>query len=154
MSREYFVRGPRKTVEEINNVVAIKVIPRTSEAWRAPELAPSGRRPGGRRRPARRRLEAFANARWVFVEPSPETFRAIAAREPIVNAEDVGKLVQRSSGRPAIRSRLPTAMARGRSPMAPRPTSFPIGRTNPASACSMVIFPWALAPQATHELSR
>src|SRR5262245_31903393 len=105
MTREYFVRGQRKTVEELDNVVAIKVMAGDRGDVRA-RVASFGA--DARVRDAgvpQDSLEAFANARWLFVAPSPATARALDAREPIANAEDAGKLVRRSSGRYAIVTR-------------------------------------------------
>jgi thermitase len=105
MTREYFVRGQRKTVEELDNVVAIKVMAgdRGDARARVASFGADARvRDAGVPQDS---LEAFANARWLFVAPSPATARALDAREPIADAEDAGKLVRRSSGRYAIVTR-------------------------------------------------
>jgi thermitase len=43
--------------------------------------------------------EAFRNALWFFVEPSPTTERAMEAPEAVANADAAGKLVKRPNGR-------------------------------------------------------
>ena len=105
MTREYYVRGQRKTVEEIDNVVAIRV---SADDRGAP--AAEARAFGNvvRVRDAgvpEDTLEAFERARWVFVDPSPEVTRAFEARELVANAEDTGKLVVRPNGRAGIVTR-------------------------------------------------
>ena len=98
MEREYYVRGERKTVEEIDDVIALQRSPDdgrpdvearvfgreapATELWMSPEEA-----------------GAFAQARWVFVEPSAETARALAANEPVPGADVAGKVVRRPNGR-------------------------------------------------------
>ncbi len=99
MIREYFIRGERKTVEEIDNVVAVKVSA-TERGDASAEVAAFGME-------ARvddtgmsaDTAEAFRNALWVFVEPSPTTDRALVASEAVADAADAGKLVKRPNGR-------------------------------------------------------
>jgi hypothetical protein len=102
MNREYFVRGQRKTVEEIDNIRAIKVTPNERGG------ASTDARTFGTVMSAadigipEDTREAFEKARWLFVRPSRETIRAMDAREALQRAEDSGKLVQRPNGRFAI----------------------------------------------------
>jgi subtilisin family serine protease len=105
MNREYFVRGERKTVEEIDDVIAIRVMPNERG-----EASIGVRGFGAVARIAEvgmpeDSLDAFEKARWLFVKPSAETTRALDAGEAIPNAEDAGKLVRRSNGRFAIVTR-------------------------------------------------
>jgi subtilisin family serine protease len=105
MNRDYVVRGQRKTVEEIDNVMAVKVAPdeRGEAIAGAADFGTAARvAEAGMPEDA---LEAFQQARWVFVEPTPETARAVEAREPVPNAEDAGKLVRRPNGRFGIVTR-------------------------------------------------
>jgi phosphoglycolate phosphatase-like HAD superfamily hydrolase len=105
MNREYVVRGQRKTVEEIENVMAVKVAPdeRGEAIAAAAEFgSPARVTDAGMPEDA---LEAFERARWLFVEPTPETARALEAREPVPNVEDAGKLVRRPNGRVGIVTR-------------------------------------------------
>ena len=105
MNREYFVRGQRKTLEEIENVVAIRVTPNErGEASVGVRSFGDAARLAGVGMPEDS-LNAFEKARWLFVTPSPETSRALESREGIMNAEDVGKLVRRPNGRLAIVTR-------------------------------------------------
>ena len=105
MKREYFVRGQRKTVEEIDDVVAIRVtLNERGEASAAVRSFGTAARVAEVGMPEDS-LDAFEKARWLFVKPSPETTRALKAREAVPNVEDAGKLVRRSSGRFAIVSR-------------------------------------------------
>ena len=76
--REYFVRGERKTVEEIDDVVAVRVA--DGAALEAAEA-----------RPDDDELSAFRNANWVFL---PES-----SAQVLETADDSGKLVQRPNGR-------------------------------------------------------
>jgi subtilisin family serine protease len=105
MEREYFVRGQRRTVEQIDNVVAIKVMP---DPRGEPRVSPRSFGADARVTEAglgQETLDAFAKAGWLFVEPSSEVTRALDAREPVANAEEAGKLVQRSNGRFGIVTR-------------------------------------------------
>lgn len=105
MNREYFVRGERKTVEEIDNVVAIKVTPNErGEAMAGVSSFGTGARTDAEGM-SEDTLDAFEKAQWLFVEPSPETMRALDARAPVENTEDSGKLVRRLNGRFAIVTR-------------------------------------------------
>jgi subtilisin family serine protease len=105
MQREYFVRGQREMVEEIDDVVAIRVMPNERG-----EASIDARSFGTVARVAEMgvpedSLHAFEKARWLFVKPSPETTRHLDAREAVPNTEDAGKLVRRSNGRFAIVTR-------------------------------------------------
>jgi Subtilase family len=99
MNREYFARGQRKTVEEIDDVVAVRV---TSDERGEASAGPSSFGTPGRVAELGmpdETLDAFEKARWLFVEPSAETVRGLEAGAPVENAEDAGKLVRRSNGR-------------------------------------------------------
>src|SRR6185295_5003960 len=106
MTREYFVRGQRETVDEVDNIVAVKV---RSDERGAPVAEP---RAFGTAFPIPAAAgviddayQAFAQARWVFVQPSPEIPRAIGARETMPGVEEIGKLVRRPNGRVGIVTR-------------------------------------------------
>src|SRR5918992_440002 len=105
MRREYFARGQRKTVEEIDNVIAVLVTPNergeASVGARSFGTAASVAEVGMKEKT----LDAFQKARWLFVEPSPETNRSFEASEPMENAEDAGKLIRRPNGRFGIVTR-------------------------------------------------
>ncbi len=105
MNREYFVRGERKTAEEIDNVMAVRVTPDAQgEAVADAESFGTAARATDVGMPEDT-LEAFERARWVFVEPSPETTEAVEGRRTVENADDAGKLVRRSNGRFGIVTR-------------------------------------------------
>ncbi len=103
MDRQYYARDRAKTVEEIDSVVAIRVTRDDRGGLMAgPESygtgAPVADMPDDS-------LEAFRNAGWLFVDPTPETARAVEASEPLDSAEDAGKLVRRADGRYGIVTR-------------------------------------------------
>ncbi|VVP60044.1 hypothetical protein PS850_06159 [Pseudomonas fluorescens] len=104
MNREYFVRGQRKNVEEIDNVNAIKVTPNLRGDASA-GVSSFGIEARGEAGMPEDTLEAFEKARWLFVKPSPETAHALIAREAVPNVEDAGKLLLRPNGRFAIVTR-------------------------------------------------
>ena len=98
MNREYFVRGKRKTVEQIDDVLAIKLA--TSDRGVAADI----NRLGTRVAPEQvgmpeDSLAAFRGANWDFVVPSVDTTQRLGAREAIPQAEEVGVIVKRESGR-------------------------------------------------------
>ena len=99
MEREYFRRGQRKTVEEIDDVVTIRVTPNErGEAGAGVRSfgTAAGVAEVGMPEDA---FYVFQKARWLFVKPSSETNRSLNASEAIPNAEDAGKLMRRSNGR-------------------------------------------------------
>ncbi|HWM12023.1 MAG TPA: S8 family serine peptidase [Solirubrobacteraceae bacterium] len=103
MDRQYYARDRAKTVEEIDSVVAIRVSRDDRGGLMAGEEsygsgAPVADMPDDS-------LEAFRNAGWLFVDPTPETARAVEASEPLDSAEDAGKLVRRADGRYGIVTR-------------------------------------------------
>ena len=101
MTREYFARGQRKTVEEIDNVVAVKVAPDAavgvSSFGSDGHVADAGMPEDA--------LDAFQQANWLFVAPSPELAHGMEAGEPPANADNTGKLVRRANGRFGIVTR-------------------------------------------------
>ncbi|HEX6344921.1 S8 family serine peptidase [Umezawaea sp.] len=81
MIREYFVRGERRTVDEVDDVVAVRVDgPVVAEALTEDD-----------------ELTPFREARWVFVPAS--------AALVLESAQDAGRLVRRPSGRLGIVTR-------------------------------------------------
>ncbi|MGY4645184.1 S8 family serine peptidase [Cellulomonas sp. URHB0016] len=104
MEREYFVRGERRTVEQVDDVAAVKVAPDETgdRAGRAREVesVDAGRAAGL----SEQDLDAFRQAGWVFVEPAPGT-GDLRAREAPAEVERAGALVRRPSGRVAIVTR-------------------------------------------------
>ena len=94
MNRDYFQRGERRTLEEIEGVVALKttadreIEPHAGTARDAEDIGMS-----------EETFEAFRNANWVFVEPTPETTRRLEAKDLGDLAEDAGKVVRKANGR-------------------------------------------------------
>ncbi len=84
MIREYFVRGVRRTVDEVDDVVAVR-LNGAVVAEVAEELADD------------EELAPFREARWVFVPAS--------AALVLESAEDAGRLVRRPNGRLGIVTR-------------------------------------------------
>ncbi len=105
MTREYFVRGQRKTVEEIDNVVAVKVTP--DERGEPSVAARTLRDRGARRRGGRAGGHAGGVREGAVAvrRALAETARALDAREAVPDAEDAGKLVRRPNGRFGIVTR-------------------------------------------------
>lgn len=94
MNRDYYLRGERKTLEEIEDVVSVKAPTRAGlEADLGTELEADSI---GMPRDA---YEAFQNANWVFVRPTPDTAARVEAHDMGGVAEDTGKLVRRDNGR-------------------------------------------------------
>ena len=91
MDREYYSRGERKSVEVLDDVVAIKVAPDVrgpgAESLGTEALAEDAGIP-------RETLEAFRNADWLIVEPAADSTRSLES----VGAEDVGVVVKRENG--------------------------------------------------------
>ncbi len=97
MDREYYSRGERKSVEVLDDVVAIKVAPDDRG------LAPDAESFGTEVRAAdagipREAFEAFQNANWRFVEPAPDVSRSLDAGRAPAGTEDVGLVVRRDNG--------------------------------------------------------
>jgi subtilisin family serine protease len=97
MDREYYSRGERKSIEVLDDVVAIKVPPDVQGVAAGPRdfgtevrAADSGIPP--------ETLEAFQNANWLLVEPAPDVSRSLDAREAPAGTEDVGLVVRRDNG--------------------------------------------------------
>ncbi|MBO9555244.1 S8 family serine peptidase, partial [Cellulomonas sp.] len=108
MEREYFVRGERRTVEQVEDVAAVKVAPDASgeraERAREVESTDAGRQAGL----SDDDVDAFRRAGWVFVEPvaAPGAgARGLMARETPAEVERAGELVRRPSGRVGIVTR-------------------------------------------------
>lgn len=99
MIREYVVRGERKTLEEIDNVVAVKVTANERGDASAGASAFGSEARVDDTGMSADTAEAFRGALWVFVEPSPTTDRALVAPEAVTAADDAGKLVRRPNGR-------------------------------------------------------
>ena len=78
MDREYYSRGERKSVEVLDDVVAIKVAPDDrglapgAESFGTEALAADVGIP-------RETIEAFQNANWLIVEPAPDVSRSLDA---------------------------------------------------------------------------
>ena len=89
MDREYYSRGERKSVEVLDDVVAIKVAP--DDRGLAPTQRASAPKPWLRMRAYHgRRWRHFRNANWLIVEPAADVSRSL----------DVGRArrVPRTSG--------------------------------------------------------
>ena len=97
MDREYYSRGERKSVEVLDNVVAIKVAPDTrglapdAEGFGTEALAADAGIP-------RETLEAFQNADWLIVEPAADLTRSIEEGLSPVGTENVGVVIRRENG--------------------------------------------------------
>jgi subtilisin family serine protease len=97
MDREYYSRGERKSVEVLDDVVAIKVAPDDrglapdAESFGTEALAADVGIP-------RETLEAFQNANWLIVEPAPDVSRSLDAERALAGTEDVGLVVRRDNG--------------------------------------------------------
>ncbi|WP_203758739.1 S8 family serine peptidase, partial [Cellulomonas chitinilytica] len=112
MEREYFVRGERRTVEQVEDVAAVKVAPdETGErAGRAREVeSTDASRQAGL---SDDDVDAFRRAGWVFVEPGAAPGAGagagagdLMARETPDEVERAGELVRRPSGRVGIVTR-------------------------------------------------
>ncbi|MCA4134046.1 S8 family serine peptidase, partial [Arthrobacter sp. M4] len=94
MNRDYYQRGQRKSLEEIENVISVK----------APASPAARRELGAELRAAdvgmsEETFEAFQNANWVFVQPTSDTSRRLEARELGDLAESAGKVVKKDNGR-------------------------------------------------------
>jgi subtilisin family serine protease len=97
MDREYYSRGERKSVEVLDDIVAIKVAPD------ARGIAPDAESFGTEARAEEagippETLEAFQNADWLIVEPAADVTRSLDAGRPPAEAEDVGVVVRRENG--------------------------------------------------------
>jgi subtilisin family serine protease len=97
MDREYYSRGERKSVEVLDDVVAIKVAPDDRG------LAPDAESFGTEVRAADagippEAMEAFQNANWLIVEPAPDVSRSLETRRAPAGTEDVGLVVRRDNG--------------------------------------------------------
>lgn len=97
MEREYFSRGERRTVEVLDDVVAIQVSTDTRGATPEAEIF------GAPVRDAEQQLdgpslEAFRNANWVFVTPTPEVSRSVNEGLSVRDTEQVGQVVRRGDG--------------------------------------------------------
>ncbi|MGC5173358.1 S8 family peptidase, partial [Micromonospora sp. DT81.3] len=101
MDKEYFVRGQRKSVERIDEVVAIKVA--QSESGSLADESDFGPPASLDQRGLEdESLEAFRKANWVFVEPPSGTSPRIDARDDVDEVDAVGSLVKRENGRLGI----------------------------------------------------
>jgi hypothetical protein len=104
MNREYFIRGQRKIVEEIDNVSAIKTNFTEQEKaglrTRGLEVIASAR--VSQDGMPNETLAAFENANWLFLDSAEDAMRSLATSEFSANREDAGKLIKRPNGRFAI----------------------------------------------------
>ena len=96
MMREYFIRGQRKTVEEIDNVVAVKLTASARGQTAAAFGAEARNEDTGMDAET---ANAFAGARWLFVQPSATTRSALSGPAALPDTDVVGKLIKRPSGR-------------------------------------------------------
>ncbi len=107
MKRYYFVRDQRIDVEEIENVVAVRVAsdregkPRvTSRAFGT--SAKEALRGDAEEILSEETAEAFTKANWVFVKPSKGLSEAMSRGERPADAEMVGKVIRRRKGTFAV----------------------------------------------------
>ena len=99
MDQEYFVRGQRKSLERIDDVVAIKIGLSESGAVESDFGPPASLDQRGLEEES---LQAFRNAGWVFVEPPSGESPQLEAREEMEAVDAVGSLVKRENGRLGI----------------------------------------------------
>ena len=94
MNRVYYQRGERRSLEEVDDLVALKPVAGREIGTAAGQErdARSLGMPGGT-------FEAFRNAGWVFVEPTAETSRRVDERDLENLAGDAGKVVVKPNGR-------------------------------------------------------
>ncbi len=99
MIREYVVRGVRKTVDEIDDVVAVQVTAndRGQPAAAASAFGAEAATDSAGMNPET--ADAFRNARWVFVAPTQTAVRAMDEPEAVTDADTAGKLVRKPNGR-------------------------------------------------------
>ncbi|MBB2924639.1 S8 family serine peptidase [Cellulomonas cellasea] len=104
MEREYFVRGERRTVEQVEDVGVVKAAPdaraRLDDAAASAGTATAARDAGLSAETA----DAFRQAGWLLVEPSPAE-DGLRAREESDDVERAGALVRRPNGRFGIVTR-------------------------------------------------
>ena len=107
MEREYYKKDRRVVVEEIENVRAVQV--RADDDGAAPSRVASLGSPATDVVRSKMRgyardetLAAFERANWRFVEPSNEVRRALERGEAVEESEEIGKVVIRDNGEPAI----------------------------------------------------
>lgn len=107
MKRQYYIRDRLVEVEQVEDVAAVRLAGTERGDVRAMESSFGGpaeqalRDAGGGAAAAT--LDAFRQARWVFVEPSPATRTAMTSEAAMpANAEAVGKVVLQADGSPAI----------------------------------------------------
>jgi thermitase len=99
MIREYVVRGETKTVDEIDDVVAVQVTANDRGELAADPAAFGAEAPIDGTGMSSETADAFRTARWVFVEPSQTAVRAMAEPEAVTDADTAGKLVRKPNGR-------------------------------------------------------
>jgi len=99
MLREYFIRGQKKTVEEIDDVVAVRVAAAAGGLRAADHTSFGAEARADETGMDSETLSAFADARWLFVQPSAATRSPVRAASSPSDADSVGKLVKRPSGR-------------------------------------------------------
>ena len=103
MKRHYFIRDRKIEVEEVENVVAVKVA--TDDAG-APKAMPdsfgtsavSTLREQAEGIMTDEAAEAFAKANWSFVKPTSALSSSMTERSHVDNADDVGKIIRRQDG--------------------------------------------------------
>ena len=100
MERTYYLRGERRTLEEIEGVVPVK----SSGGPDAQESLGAGLDAAELGLPEDA-FEAFRRADWVFVGPAPEEDGSAGERAPAGPEQGAGKLVRRQGGRFGIVTR-------------------------------------------------
>lgn len=92
MERIYYIRKRRITVEELPDVLAIRV-DGSQPADRFGTWADDAVIKAGRREIARDDLAAFRGANWLFVRRTDELLRKLEAREQVRGVDDAGKVM-------------------------------------------------------------
>ena len=107
MKREYYIRGRKVTVEEIMGVLAVRLEAKPEEPLS--EVAKQfGKLATGRSRKesaftiSDNEHDAFTQAGWIFIHPSPEVTRAAEVGEAPSGATYVGRVFRHPKGRVLI----------------------------------------------------
>ena len=96
MDREYYSRGERRTVEVLDDFVAVKVAPDQQGIAVEDRFGTEARvADAGIPQDA---LEAFHNANWLIVEPAAAVSASLAGGAAPEGTEDVGQVFRRDNG--------------------------------------------------------
>ena len=97
MKRDYVVRGNRKQIEELDDIVAVKL--EGEGAARTATLNGIGERYTAADSPEKSQWDAFEQGGWTFVRPTPATRNSIGAQTAINGVEAAARVFQHPKGR-------------------------------------------------------